>query len=113
MATDPARSQIWWADVGLGELKRFVIVSNNARNRKLRDVLGVRMTTAPKPTVASIVAFEAGEVDEAQCYAVADDIKPLDRASLRRQVGALTPRQMRRVDFALMAALGLGDARSR
>ena len=110
MGQDPARGQIWWAEVELGEAKRFVIVSNNPRNRTLRDVLGVRMTTAPKPSVPSIVAFKPGEVDTAICYAVADDITPLDKAQLQRPVGALTPRQMRRVDVALVAALGLRDA---
>ncbi len=110
MANVPARGQIWWADVDLGEAKRFVIVSNNQRNRVLRDVLGVRMTTAPKPDVRSIVAFEPGEVDEARCYAVADDITSLDKVQLRRPVGALTPPQMRRLDLALVSALDLRDA---
>ena len=113
MAVDPARGQIWWAEVDQGEAKRFVIVSNNLRNRNLRSVLGVRMTTARKPDVASIVAFAPGEVDAAACSAVADDIAYLEKVQLTQRVGALTPRQMRRVDQALLAALDLHGAQAR
>jgi hypothetical protein len=33
-----ARGQVIRADVGLGEAKRFVVVSNNQRNRSFRQV---------------------------------------------------------------------------
>lgn len=101
------------AETDLGEAKRFVIVSNNVRNRKLRSVLGVRMTTVPKPDVASIAAFGPGEVDAPACSAVADDIVYLEKVQLIRQVGALSPRQMERVDQALLAALDLVGAQAR
>jgi len=107
MAVAPSRGQVWLADVGLGEAKRFVIVSNNVRNRKLSDVLGVRLTTAPKPDLPSIVAFEPGEIADARSYAVADDIWPLAKDGLARQVGAMTPKQMERVGRAIAAALDL------
>jgi mRNA-degrading endonuclease toxin of MazEF toxin-antitoxin module len=106
-STFPARGQIWWADVGLEEKKRFVIVSNNVRNSKLRDVLGARITTANKPDIPSIVCFRAGEVSESECCVVADDIAPLWKTDLTQNIGALTPRQMELVDDALRAALDL------
>jgi mRNA interferase MazF len=106
-AAFPLRGQIWWADVGLGEPKRFIVVSNNARNRHLRDVLGVRMTTASKPDVPSIVDFRTGEVDRSRSFAVADDIWPLPKDGLVERIGALSRGQMERVDDALRAALDL------
>jgi len=101
------RGQIWLADVGLAEPKRFLILSNNDRNRRLRDVLGVRMTTADKPPMPSIVAFESGEVSESRTFAVADDIVPLAKGALVRRVGGLSIGQMRRVEEAVKAALSL------
>ena len=102
-----SRGQIWWADIGLSEKKRFVIVSNNVRNSKLRDVLGARITTANKPEIPSIVHFLAGEVSESECCVIGDDIAPLQKADLVQQIGALSPRQMQRVNDALKAALDL------
>jgi mRNA-degrading endonuclease toxin of MazEF toxin-antitoxin module len=102
-----ARGQIWWADIGLSEKKRFVIVSNNVRNSKLQDVLGARITTANKPPIPSIVEFAPGEIDQPRCFVVADDIVPLLKEQLNQSVGALTPHQMQRVDDALRAALDL------
>lgn len=103
----PARGQVWWADVGLDERKRFVIVSNNSRNRLLNDVLGLRLTTAAKPDVPSIVGFGPGEVSESRCFAVADDIWPLEKARLTGLVGALSRGQMQKVEDAIRAALDL------
>jgi mRNA interferase MazF len=102
-----SRGQIWWVDVGLSENKRFVVVSNNARNRQLQDVLGVRLTTADKPDIPSIVGFEPGEVTDARCYAVADDIWLVRKEWLRDPLGALTPGQMQRVGDALRVALDI------
>lgn len=102
-----ARGQIWWANVGLPENKRFVIVSNNVRNAKLNDVLGARLTTADKPDIPSIVRFVPGEVSEARCCVIADDIVPLFKRDLVQTIGALAPGQMSRVDEALKAALDL------
>ena len=50
----PVRGRVYMADLGHGE-KPFLVVSNNARNTKLGDCLGVRITTSPKPDIASIV----------------------------------------------------------
>lgn len=101
------RGEIWLADVGLAEPKRFVIVSSNQRNRSLRDVLGVRLTTAAKPQLPSIVEFRPGEAGRSRGYAVADDIMPLQKEDLVRRVGGLTLRQMLRVEDALRAALAV------
>jgi mRNA interferase MazF len=107
MAVAPSRGQVWWAGVGLAE-KRFVIVSNNVRNRKLNDVLGVRLTTSPKPDLPSIVEFPEGVVPgTSRSYAIGDDIWPLYRDDLDGPITALTPAQMREVDRAMAVALDL------
>lgn len=102
-----SRGQIWWADVGLREHKRFLIVSNNIRNRKLRDVLAARITTADKPPIPSIVEFPPGQVGDSRCFVVGDDIAPIEKSRLVRQIGALTPSQMAAVEDGLRAALDL------
>lgn len=101
------RGQIWWVDIGLDENKRFVVVSNNVRNRTLRDVVMVRLTTADKPDIPSIVEFAPGEISDDRCFAVADDVWMIGKQWLRDCVGALTPRQMERVSHALRVALDL------
>lgn len=101
------RGQIWWVDIGLEQNKRFVVVSNNVRNRALGDVVMVRLTTADKPDIPSIVEFGAGEISESRCFVVADDVWMIGKQWLRGRVGALTPSQMERVSQALRVALGL------
>lgn len=101
------RGQIWWVDIGLDQNKRFVVVSNNVRNRALGDVVMVRLTTADKPDIPSIVEFGAGEVSESRCFVVADDVWMIGKQWLRDRVGALTPAQMERVSQALRVALDL------
>jgi mRNA-degrading endonuclease toxin of MazEF toxin-antitoxin module len=101
------RGEIWLADIGLDEAKRFVIVSNNERNRTLRDVLGVRMTTALKPSIASIVEFRSGQGSAERSFTVADDIVPLRKSDLIERVGGVTLAQMKRVEAAIRAALAL------
>lgn len=101
------RGEVWLADVGLDEAKRFVIVSNNQRNRSLRSVLGVRMTTARKPDLPTVVEFAPGETGRSRSSVVADDIVGLLKEDLVRKVGALTFGQMSRVENALRAALAL------
>jgi mRNA interferase MazF len=111
MAVAPLRGQVWWVDVGLSEQKRFIIVSPNVRNQKLDDVLGIRLTTSPKPDLPSIVRFAPGEIGEVESFAVADDIWLARKDWLGQQVGALTAAQMKRIDRALHAALDLRDQR--
>ncbi|MFN8233432.1 MAG: type II toxin-antitoxin system PemK/MazF family toxin [Actinomycetota bacterium] len=105
----PCRAgRCWWADLGLGEDKRVLVVSNNARHRQLGDAVVIRLTTKDKPDLASIVRFEPEEMAEGtRCYALADDLWVLERRWFTRSVGALTPAQMRRVDEAIHAALDL------
>jgi len=103
-----SRGQIWWADLGLGEDERVLVVSNNARHRQLGDAVVIRLTTKDEPELASIVRFEPEEMAEGtRCYALADDLWVLERRWFTRSVGALTPSQMRRVDEAIHAALDL------
>jgi mRNA-degrading endonuclease toxin of MazEF toxin-antitoxin module len=103
-----SRGQIWWADLGLGEPKRVLVVSNNARHRQLGDAVVIRLTTKDKPALASIVRFEPEEMAEGtRCSALADDLWVLERRWFVQPVGALTPSQMRRVDEAIHAALDL------
>ena len=102
-----SRGQVWWADLGLSEKKRLVVVSNNQRNRNLRDVVGIYVTTKPKPDMPSIARFSAGEVGPAECWVLADQFWQIHKKHLVERIGALTPGQMLRVDEALRAALGL------
>jgi mRNA interferase MazF len=85
--------------------KPYVVVSNNSRNRALPNVLAVRVTTTPKPSMTSIVELAAADplVGRVLC----DDVTQLWPDEVRREVGALSPVTMRRVNEGLADALGL------
>ncbi|MFZ5870584.1 MAG: type II toxin-antitoxin system PemK/MazF family toxin, partial [Actinomycetota bacterium] len=55
--------------------KYYLVVSNNARNRQLQSALAVRLTTTPKPDLASIVTLSPPEVFSGSV--VCDDIVEL------------------------------------
>jgi mRNA interferase MazF len=99
------RGQIILAEIGLGEPKRLVVVSNNRRNKNLAQVLAVRLTTSAKPSIPSIVTF--GPTDGLNGCAVCDDIVEVYQDELIEVVGALTPATMKRIDDGLKAALGI------
>ncbi len=106
--TQVLRGQIWYADLGFGENKRVLIVSNNARQRQLGDVVAIRLTSKDKPDLPSIVRLEPAEMpDRSRSYALADDLWVLEKKWLDRQIGGLTPGQMERVSAALRVALDI------
>jgi mRNA interferase MazF len=85
--------------------KYYLVVSNNRRNRELKQVLAIRLTTTQKPSIASIVEIPLGEVFIGR--AVCDDIIEIWEDDVRRDLGALTPRTMIHIEQGLRAALGL------
>jgi mRNA interferase MazF len=92
------------ADLGKGD-KPFLIVSNNARNTKLQDCLGVRLTASRKPDIASIV--ELSSADPLVGRVLCDDLVVLYRDELKRDVGALSLATMNQVAAALRFALSI------
>jgi mRNA interferase MazF len=99
------RGQIVLADVGLDEPKRFVVVSNNSRNRALRSALVVRSTTSDKPDLPSIV--KTGQGDPEVTTILCDDVMEIVDEEVLRVIGALSPATMARVEQGLRHALGL------
>jgi mRNA interferase MazF len=104
-----ARGQVYWAtfDAALGR-KPWLVVSNNARNRHLGDVLVARITTTPKPRISSIMELPPGECVTGGV--LCDDILAMYEDDSPKLAGALTPSTMREVDRALAAALGLRES---
>ncbi|HNE88572.1 MAG TPA: type II toxin-antitoxin system PemK/MazF family toxin [Actinomycetota bacterium] len=83
----------------------FVVVSNNARNRALPSVLAVRLTTANKPPLPSIVELPPGEVLTGR--AACDDIYELWDDEVHQDLGAFSPTTLAAIDDGLRAALSL------
>lgn len=100
------RGQVYWAtfDEEIGE-KPWLVVSNNQRNTRLGSALVVRVTTSPKPPLASIV--ELTHEDPLAGRVLCDDITVLYSDDSRRPAGTLSPRSMQAVDAGLKVALGL------
>jgi mRNA interferase MazF len=102
-----SRGQVVRADLGLGEPKLFVVVSNNRRNRQLPQVLAARLTTSRKPDIPSVVQVAHPEAFNG--FVVCDDIVEVYQDEVVSVAGALSPPAIRAVNSGLAAALGLLD----
>ncbi|GLH98357.1 type II toxin-antitoxin system PemK/MazF family toxin [Phytohabitans aurantiacus] len=103
---DPARGQVYWAEVGGIGRKPWLVVSNNRRNKHLQSVLAVRITTTDRhagmPTVVPL-----SQDDPLVGYVVCDDLGPVYRDEIVEAAGALSGRTMLAVNAALRVALGI------
>jgi mRNA interferase MazF len=86
--------------------KYYLVVSNNDRNRRLPQVLAARLTTSAKPRISSIIELGQREVLPGG-RVLCDDVAALYPDEVMRDLGALTPEAMARVDDGLRAAFGL------
>lgn len=103
MSVTPARGQVYRCDLGYGA-KPWLVVSNNARNRLLSDVIAIRLTT----TVRELPTWvKLSPADPLTGYANADCIEQLGKDELGDYLGALTPATMRTINQALAVALAL------
>jgi mRNA interferase MazF len=60
--TELIRGRVYGAVLpGVDGEKPYLVVSNNARNRQLPNVLAVRITTSDKPAMDSIVVLGAAD----------------------------------------------------
>jgi len=103
VSPQPQRGQVYRCDLGYG-LKPWLVVSNNARNRMLSDIVAIRLTTTARdlPTWVKLSA-----ADPLAGYANADCIGQLAKEELGEYVGALSPPSRRAVNQALAIALAL------
>ncbi len=103
MSVQPQRGQVYRCNLGYG-LKPWLVVSNNARNRLLSDVIAIRLTTMARdlPTWVKL-----SPVDPLAGYANADCIEQLAKDELGDYLGALSPASMRAINNALAIALAL------
>ena len=85
--------------------KYYLVVSSNRRNERLSQVLAVRLTTSPKPLIPTVVELDHREPLTGRV--LCDDIEALYPDEVRRDMGALSPSAMGRVEAALRAALDL------
>ncbi len=100
------RGRVYGANLShIGTEKFFLVVSNNSRNRRLPQVLAVRLSTTPKPDLPSVVSL--GHPERFTGSVVCDDIVELYEDEITRDLGALTPGAMERVAAGLGSALGL------
>jgi mRNA interferase MazF len=108
-AQDPRfnRGSVWQYDFEEGAApKPAVIVSNNGRNHSRWPVVHVvRVTAAPKEPRSTIVSVPGGECVKGSV--LCDDLYPVYKEDLGKQLGALSPGVMREVDNGLRAMLGL------
>jgi len=100
---NPQRGQVYRCDIGYGP-KPWLVVSNNARNRVLSEIIAIRLTTTARelPTWVKLSA-----ADPLVGYANADCIEQLGKDELGDYLGALSRESMQKVDQALATALGL------
>jgi mRNA interferase MazF len=103
VSVNPQRGQVYRCDLGYG-LKPWLVVSNNARNRLLSDVVAIRLTTTARDLPTWVKLSPADPL--AGC-ANADCIERLAKDELGEYLGALSPGSMRAVNQAIAIALAL------
>ncbi|GAA4855476.1 type II toxin-antitoxin system PemK/MazF family toxin [Saccharopolyspora cebuensis] len=106
MSIDIVRGRIYAAEIEDRGEKFYLAISNNHRNRALPDFLAVQLTTTPKPDIDSVVTLDHGDHPWTG-WVPCDNVEKVYRDEVTRDLGALPPPTMRRVDSALRAALGL------
>ncbi len=91
--------QVWWVDLGLGENKRFVVVSENGWNETFSTVIAVRLTTSPNrdpgpgfPLVRSKPAT----------IAICGEVTSIHEDDLIEVVDQLSPNEMRQIAVGLL-----------
>jgi mRNA interferase MazF len=88
---------------GLGYgLKPWLVVSNNARNRLLDDIIAIRLTTTARDLPTWVKLSPA---DPLTGYANTDCIEQPGKAELGEYLGALSPASVRAVNQSLAIAL--------
>lgn len=86
--------------------KYYLVVSNNRRNGAFDQVLAVRLTTTP-PRSPRPAVVQLGNSEVFTGWVCCDDIETIWADEVRRELGALSPRAMARVEDGLRAALDL------
>ena len=96
--------EVWWADIGLEEHKRFAVVSENGWNETFPTILGVRLSTSPRRDPGPgfpLIARKPPTV------AICGEVTSLHENELIEQVGALAPAQMRAIAIGLLEVMQL------
>lgn len=83
-------------------------MSNNTRNRQLGEFIAIRLTTAPKPHLPSVVELLPADRPFTGRI-VCDDLGPIYPDDVEEDSGALSPATVRRVDVGRKAALDLPE----
>lgn len=91
--------QVWWAEVGLDERKRFVVVSENGWNSTFPSVLGVRLTTSPRRHAGAGFPLVS---KQPPTIAICGELTSLREEDLIEPTGALSPNQMRQVAIGIL-----------
>jgi mRNA interferase MazF len=104
----PIRGQVYFVDLGqtVGS-KPFVIVSNNARNRALDTVLGVRITTTNRNAHIETVVPLGKDCGALAGWALCDDVEKLWADELDAPAGAVGVQTMAAINHGLRVALSL------
>jgi mRNA interferase MazF len=103
--SDLVRGRVIWFQLGGVGRKPAVVVSNNARNRALGSALVARITSSPKPPLASIV--ELGPDDPMKGRVLCDDLIEVYEEEVLRQGGRLGSATLHAVELGLLHALGI------
>lgn len=96
--------EVWWVDIGVGENKRFVVVSENGWNETFPTVLAVRLTQSsnrhPGPGFPLIA-------NKPQTIAICGQVTTIHEEQLLDVAERLAPSQMRAIAIGLLEAMQL------
>lgn len=91
--------QVWWVDLGLGENKRFAVVSENGWNETFSTVIAVRLTTSPNRDPGPGFPLLR---NTPPTIAICGEVTSLHEDDLIEVVDHLSPAEMRQVAIGLL-----------
>ena len=103
----PLRGQVFRVDLPGSGPHYWVVVSNNARNAHLKDVLATMITTTPPRSPRPSYVALSRDLDPFDGWVKCDNIGPLEKDRLGAVQGGLSRPTMRLVDNGLAYALSL------
>jgi mRNA interferase MazF len=104
----PLRGEVWDAHVPNAGDHPFVILTVNSMITRLGAVTAALVTGTSGPELTHIpLGPDAGLTGYGECYVNATDLHPIPKLRLRRRRGRLHPAELRRVEGAVRAYLGL------
>jgi mRNA interferase MazF len=101
------RGEVWWAEIPVPSGRRPVVLISRNIAYAARSKVTVMEVTARMRGLETEIPLGVRDGLPRACCANADNLITIDKSWLAERIGALSVEKMKRLDHALVLALGL------